>query len=76
MSRSTPAHGSSTQEENGIAHFLEHLVFKGGQDYPTYRDVNSAAEVLGARLNALHGPGHVAFFIVAGPTASRRPPIS
>ncbi|MBV8990710.1 MAG: insulinase family protein, partial [Solirubrobacterales bacterium] len=22
-------------EENGMAHFLEHLVFKGGEDYPT-----------------------------------------
>ena len=35
-------------EENGMAHFLEHLVFKGGQDYPTYRDVNEAAERIGA----------------------------
>jgi hypothetical protein len=24
-------------EENGMAHFLEHLVFKGGEKYPTYR---------------------------------------
>ena len=31
-------------EENGMAHFLEHLVFKGGKKYPTYRDVNEAAE--------------------------------
>jgi len=22
-------------EENGMAHFLEHLVFKGGEKYPT-----------------------------------------
>jgi len=31
-------------EENGMAHFLEHLVFKGGEKYPTYRDVNETAE--------------------------------
>ena len=30
-------------EENGMAHFLEHLVFKGGEKYQTYRDVNDAA---------------------------------
>ncbi len=29
-------------EENGMAHFLEHLVFKGGEKYKTYRDVNGA----------------------------------
>src|ERR1700694_2465133 len=31
-------------EENGMAHFLEHLVFKGGEKYPTYKDVNETAE--------------------------------
>src|SRR4051812_28825738 len=31
-------------EENGMAHFLEHLVFKGGQKYDDYRKVNKTAE--------------------------------
>src|SRR4028119_2224744 len=39
-------------EENGMAHFLEHLVFKGGVDFPDYRAVNETAERLGASLNA------------------------
>ena len=39
-------------EENGMAHFLEHLVFKGGEKYPHYRDVNNTAERLGGALNA------------------------
>src|SRR4051812_12067171 len=39
-------------EENGMAHFLEHLVFKGGEKYASYRDVNETAERLGAQLNA------------------------
>jgi predicted Zn-dependent peptidase len=51
-------------EEHGTAHFLEHLVFKGGQDYPTHRDVNKAAERLGARLNAYTAQDHVVFWIV------------
>jgi predicted Zn-dependent peptidase len=30
-------------EENGMAHFLEHLVFKGGEKYSDYRAVNETA---------------------------------
>ncbi|HEX3833265.1 MAG TPA: pitrilysin family protein [Solirubrobacteraceae bacterium] len=52
-------------EENGMAHFLEHLVFKGGDKYPTYRDVNEAAEGIGAVLNAYTSHDLVAFHITA-----------
>jgi predicted Zn-dependent peptidase len=52
-------------EENGMAHFLEHLVFKGGEKYPTYRDVNEAAEGIGAVLNAYTSHDLVAFHITA-----------
>ncbi len=52
-------------EENGMAHFLEHLVFKGGKKYPTYRDVNEAAEGIGAVLNAYTSHDLVAFHITA-----------
>src|SRR5436309_8826710 len=50
-------------EENGMAHFLEHLVFKGGEKYSTYRDVNEAAERIGAVLNAYTSHDLVAFHI-------------
>jgi predicted Zn-dependent peptidase len=50
-------------EENGMAHFLEHLVFKGGEKYPTYRDVNETAEHLGGVLNAYTSHDLVAFHI-------------
>src|SRR5947209_13217178 len=52
-------------EENGMAHFLEHLVFKGGEKYPTYRDVNEAAERIGAVLNAYTSHDLVAFHVTA-----------
>src|SRR5438105_15495722 len=52
-------------QENGMAHFLEHLVFKGGEKYPTYRDVNEAAERIGAVLNAYTSHDLVAFHITA-----------
>jgi predicted Zn-dependent peptidase len=50
-------------EENGMAHFLEHLVFKGGEKYPTYKDVNETAERLGGVLNAYTSQNLVAFHI-------------
>ena len=53
------------ESENGMAHFLEHLVFKGGESYPTYRDVNEAAERIGAVLNAYTSHDLVAFHITA-----------
>ncbi|MDO8214019.1 pitrilysin family protein [Conexibacter sp. CPCC 206217] len=52
-------------EENGMAHFLEHLVFKGGEKFVTYRDVNETAENLGAQLNAYTSHDLVAFHITA-----------
>jgi predicted Zn-dependent peptidase len=51
--------------ENGMAHFLEHLVFKGGEKYPDYRSVNEAAERIGAVLNAYTSHDLVAFHITA-----------
>jgi predicted Zn-dependent peptidase len=57
--------GARTEQaqENGMAHFLEHLVFKGGEKYPHYRDVNETAERLGGVLNAYTSHDLVAFHI-------------
>jgi predicted Zn-dependent peptidase len=54
---------SERPEENGMAHFLEHLVFKGGEKFPTYRDVNETAERMGGQLNAFTSHDMVAFHI-------------
>ena len=43
-------------EENGMAHFLEHLVFKGGEVYDDYRKVNETAERMGGVAQRLHEP--------------------
>src|SRR5213082_4276756 len=50
-------------EENGMAHFLEHLVFKGGEKYPTYKQINETAERLGGVLNAYTSHDLVAFHL-------------
>ncbi|HTR73175.1 MAG TPA: pitrilysin family protein [Solirubrobacteraceae bacterium] len=54
---------SERKEENGMAHFLEHLVFKGGEKYNDYRAVNETAERLGGVLNAYTSHDLVAFHI-------------
>jgi len=54
---------SERAQENGMAHFLEHLVFKGGRSYPTYKEVNETAERLGGVLNAYTSHDLVAFHI-------------
>jgi predicted Zn-dependent peptidase len=50
-------------DENGMAHFLEHLVFKGGERYADYRAVNETAERMGGVLNAYTSHDLVAFHI-------------
>jgi predicted Zn-dependent peptidase len=54
---------SERSEENGMAHFLEHLVFKGGEKYDSYTAVNETAERLGGVLNAYTSHDLVAFHI-------------
>jgi predicted Zn-dependent peptidase len=56
---------SERPEENGMAHFLEHLVFKGGEKFPTYRHVNETAERMGGQLNAYTSHDLVAFHLTA-----------
>ena len=55
-----------------MAHFLERLVFKGGEKYSTYKDVNETAERLGGVLNAYTSHDLVAFHIRSGRSRRRR----
>ena len=50
-------------EENGMAHFLEHLVFKGGEKFDDYKKVNETAERMGGSLNAFTSHDLVAFHL-------------
>jgi len=54
---------SEEPQENGMAHFLEHLVFKGGEKFDDYRKVNETAERMGGSLNAYTSHDLVAFHI-------------
>jgi predicted Zn-dependent peptidase len=41
-----------TRDQCGLAHFIEHLVFKGGERYPTARQISEAVEGVGGTINA------------------------
>jgi predicted Zn-dependent peptidase len=42
-------------EESGVAHFMEHLTFKGTADYPSSRAISEAVEGVGGSANAATG---------------------
>ncbi len=57
---------NETAENNGVSHFLEHLLFKGGQKYGP-RQVDRTLESLGAQINAATGDDSTHYYItVAG----------
>ena len=39
-------------EEAGVAHFMEHLTFKGTRAYPSTRSISEAIEGVGGSFNA------------------------
>lgn len=51
------------RDENGMAHFLEHVVFKGGEKYGDHRTISRTAEQLGAAQNAATSHDLVTFHI-------------
>jgi predicted Zn-dependent peptidase len=44
-----------TEEENGITHFIEHMLFKGTKKRPSARDIAVAIEGIGGVFNASTG---------------------
>src|SRR5438270_191369 len=40
-----------TPEQAGISHFIEHMLFKGSQHYPTARHISEAIEGVGGNFN-------------------------
>ena len=41
-----------TRDRSGVAHFMEHLTFKGTKAYPSTREVSEAVEGIGGRPGA------------------------
>ena len=51
-----------TEEQAGIAHFLEHMVFKGTANYPTAMDVSSTIDGVGGQYNAFTGKDYTGYY--------------
>ncbi len=56
---------NETDEQSGISHVLEHMLFKGTSNYPTPLEVASAVDALGAEYNAYTGKEYTGYYIHA-----------
>jgi predicted Zn-dependent peptidase len=53
---------NESSKENGLSHFLEHMVFKGTKKYPSQAAVAEAIEGIGGELNAWTSYDHTAYW--------------
>src|SRR5438067_6757722 len=50
-------------ENRGIAHFAEHMFFKGTERRPTSRDLTSTVDGIGGEFNAFTGKEYTGYFV-------------
>ncbi len=48
--------------QRGLAHFTEHMVFKGGRDFPSYRAITHALDGVGGEFNAYTSQEYTGFY--------------
>src|SRR3954462_10974726 len=54
-------------EDNGLSHFVEHMLFRGTERYPTSLALNTAIEELGSTLHAETGRDYTLFQLALEP---------
>src|ERR1700675_3745936 len=52
-----------TRETNGIAHFSEHMFFKGTERRPTARDIGTEVDGIGGEFNAFTGKEYTGYYV-------------
>jgi predicted Zn-dependent peptidase len=52
-----------TPDTNGIAHFSEHMFFKGTKRRPSARDIAGEVDAIGGEFNAFTGKEYTAYYI-------------
>jgi predicted Zn-dependent peptidase len=52
-----------TAQTNGIAHFSEHMFFKGTERRPTARDISKEIDAIGGEFNAFTGKEYTAYYV-------------
>ena len=60
-----------TAEDNGLSHFVEHMLFRGTERYPTSLALNTAVERLGSTLHAETGRDYTLFQLALEPGAEQ-----
>ncbi|MDX6448422.1 MAG: hypothetical protein QOG29_1677 [Gaiellaceae bacterium] len=54
-----------TRETNGIAHFAEHMFFKGTESRPSSRDIAGEIDAIGGEFNAFTGKEYTGYYVRA-----------
>jgi predicted Zn-dependent peptidase len=52
-----------TKEQNGIAHFAEHMFFKGTEKRPTSRDITTEIDSIGGEFNAFTAKEYTGYYV-------------
>src|SRR5436190_15377998 len=52
-----------SRETNGIAHFAEHMFFKGTDKRPTARDISAEIDGIGGEFNAFTGKEYTGYYV-------------
>jgi predicted Zn-dependent peptidase len=52
-----------TSDTNGIAHFAEHMFFKGTERRPTARDISKEIDAIGGEFNAFTGKEYTGYYV-------------
>jgi predicted Zn-dependent peptidase len=52
-----------TPDTSGIAHFAEHMFFKGTENRPTARDIGSEIDGIGGEFNAFTGKEYTGYYV-------------
>src|ERR1051326_6205169 len=52
-----------TRETSGIAHFAEHMFFKGTEKRPTAKDISAEVDGIGGEFNAFTGKEYTGYYI-------------
>src|SRR3954465_8471889 len=52
-----------TEESNGIAHFAEHMFFKGTERRPSARDIAGEIDAIGGEFNAFTGKKYTGYYV-------------
>ena len=63
---SRPARGTRRPSRKGIAHFAEHMFFKGTERRPTARTISTEIDAIGGEFNAFTGKELTGYYVRCG----------